>query len=497
MKRMIIILGSLALLAAVSAVAQNGPEGYSAGVDYSRYIEFDRYLSVEVWTDQEEYYEGDDVRISFRADKDCYVVIYNIDTRGNVNLIYPTDRWDDAKIERDRVYRVPDGYDDYDLTVGGPEGVEYIQVVASLRPLPIPDWTDDYGPVCEDDPMDFLEYINAVYFAEEVQAPLAFDLTVIDVNEWHAAYYRPVYVHHYHDRYYNERDWWGTVYVDYPWGATIYIDGIYWGIAPLYIPRIYYGWHYVTVYDSWGYCWEERVNVFRRKSVVLDNTIIKTRAGTKSRYREVRDRAYLNPSKNGYPDFDRSLTAKKTAYDEYKRTGKVSATTAAKVRASRLGETATASKSSRSGATTSKSRLRDNEAYKSRSATKSRTGSDYSTSKRSTERSRATERTQDKASGTKSSDRSRGKSTTPSDDNSSYKKKPSSSKSSGSSGSSYDRHSSGSSKSSGNSSGSYKRSSSSSKSSSSGRSSSSSRSSSGSKSSSNDNNSGSSKSRGR
>ncbi|RKX22352.1 MAG: hypothetical protein DRP51_02550, partial [Candidatus Zixiibacteriota bacterium] len=102
---------------------------------------------------------------------------------------------------------------------------------------------------------------------------------------------------------------------------TVYIDGIYWGIAPLFIPRIYYGWHYVTIYDRFGYCWEDRINVFRRKSVVLDNTIIKTRAGVKSKYRDVRRKAYLDPSKNGYPDYAIKKRAKKETW-ETMRAGK-------------------------------------------------------------------------------------------------------------------------------------------------------------------------------
>ncbi|MCP4705923.1 MAG: PEGA domain-containing protein, partial [candidate division Zixibacteria bacterium] len=200
-----------------------------------------------------------------------------------------------------------------DLTVRGPEGIEYIQIVASRTPIPIPDWGSRYDLVAEGDPLDFLDYINAVYFDCDNGCSLAFDMTLFTVNEWHEEYYRPT--HHYH---HNDWNMTGMIYVDYPWGATIYIDGVYWGIAPLFIPRIYYGWHYITIYDRYGYCWEDRVNVFRRKSVVLDNTIIKTRAGVKSKYRDVRKKAYLDPSKNGYPDYVSKKRAKKEVWESRK-----------------------------------------------------------------------------------------------------------------------------------------------------------------------------------
>ena len=313
----LLFAGVMISMLSLPAAAQY--ERYRDNVNYAEYIRYDRYLDVEIWTDDDEYYEEENINIQFRANKDCYVVVYNIDTRGNVNLLYPSDQWDDTKIEMDRIYRIPDSYDDYDLTVRGPEGLEYIQIVASRTPIPIPDWDNGFDMVVTGDPLDFLDYINAVYFGCDNGCSLAFDMTLFTVSEWQEEYYRPVHVYHH-----NDWGMYGMIYIDYPWGATIYIDGIYWGIAPLFIPRIYYGWHYVTIYDSYGYCWEDRINVFRRKSVVLDNTIIKTRGGVKSKYRDVRRKAYLDPTKNGYPDYAVKKSARKEVW-ETKRADKTGA----------------------------------------------------------------------------------------------------------------------------------------------------------------------------
>ncbi|MCP4634609.1 MAG: DUF4384 domain-containing protein, partial [candidate division Zixibacteria bacterium] len=159
-KLFITLLFAAVMISMLSLPATAQHERYRDDVNYGQYIRYDKYLDVEIWTDDDEYYDGEDITIKFRTNKDCYVIVYNIDTRGNVNLLYPSDQWDDTKIERDRIYRIPDSYDDYDLTVRGPEGIEYIQIVASRTPIPIPDWGSRYDLVAEGDPLDFLDYIN-------------------------------------------------------------------------------------------------------------------------------------------------------------------------------------------------------------------------------------------------------------------------------------------------------------------------------------------------
>ncbi len=365
--QLITLLFAAVMISMLSLPAAAQYERYEDNVSYSQYIKYDRYLDVEIWTDDDEYYDGENISINFRANKDCYVVVYNIDTRGHVNLLYPSDQWDDDKIERDRIYRIPNSQDDYELTVRGPEGIEYIQIVASRTPIRIPDWDNGFDMVARGDPLDFLDYINAVYFGCDDGCALAFDMTLFTVDEWQEEYYRPV-----HRYYHNDWNMCGMIYIDYPWGGTVYIDGVYWGIAPLFVPRIYYGWHYVTIYDSYGYCWEDRVNVFRRKSVVLDNTIIKTRGGVKSKYRDVRTKAYLDPSQNGYPDYATKKTVRKEVWDT-KRTSK----TGGSVYKNRVDHNSRETTSTRLNKSTSKRSSESGSTYESKRSKTSKSSSTY------------------------------------------------------------------------------------------------------------------------
>jgi len=361
------MLAALVVLVTVSARADIIP--YESNVDYSGYIKHDRFLNVEIWTDDDEYYQGDNMNISFRADQDCFVAIYNIDTRGRVNLLFPYGQQDEGWIEGGRTYQIPDGNDDFDLTVRGPEGEEFLQIVASRRPFPIPNWYGGTGLICDDDPYDFMNYVNVSYFGCEGNCKQAFDVTSFGVREWHDYYFRPVYVYDHH----HDWDWglYGSVYIDYPFGATIYIDGVYWGIAPLFLPRIYYGWHYITLYDHYGHCWEDEVHVIKHKSIVLDNTIIRPRPDIKSRFKDVRAKAYLDPIKNGYPEFQKEVRTKQNLKPV---ASKVESGTRYKVADEKAARETYSAKSRNTERTTVKSRTGDYESKRSSGNTKSTFG---------------------------------------------------------------------------------------------------------------------------
>lgn len=275
--------------------------GYDNGVtvQYADFIEHDPTLDVEIWTDNESgnYHQGDEIKIYFRVSDDSYVTVYNIDTEGRVNLIYPYDKYDDPYVEGGRIYRIPDINDDYDLVLRGPAGTENIQIIASRTPFPIPNWYEGSNLVSDRDRYEFMDYINGRYFGCRSGCPRALDQVSFVVSEWNNYYYHPVYYspwpygHHY-----------GGLYIDYYWGSSIYVDGYFYGIAPLYLPRLSLGYHHVTIYDHYGHGWENRIHINRHDQVYLDNTIIRTGAGHKSRYRSVNRTQYRDPLTSGYPD---------------------------------------------------------------------------------------------------------------------------------------------------------------------------------------------------
>jgi len=111
-------------------------------------------LEIEVWTDKGEgavYNPGEEIEVFFQTSQDCYVLIYNIDTRGYVNILYPYEYSDPHWVSGGRIHRVPERYEDYQLRVDGPEGTEYIQAICSTEPIDLPNWPRYLGGFREED----------------------------------------------------------------------------------------------------------------------------------------------------------------------------------------------------------------------------------------------------------------------------------------------------------------------------------------------------------
>jgi hypothetical protein len=313
-------IGLILLVGTATAPAQTIAPDYDYQ-DYDR-TKIDRYLDVEVWSGHSdgEYYEGENIVIHFRVNRDAFVAIYSIDTRNRVNLLFPSYEGEDNYVYGGVTYDLPGDQADYDLEVSGPEGFENLQIIASREAFEIPGWYNGPELIADTDDRDgYMDWVNANYFTRYAGQRFAYDRAVIYVNEWEEYYFRPVYYPSY-------PSWtmYGNVYIDYPWGSSVYINGVYWGVAPLYVPRIAIGWHTISIYDHYGYCWEHDFHVSRYNTAVFNKTIVHTSPTTVSKFKEVRQSAYRDPVKSGYPDFD----SRKTSWEKTSR-GKTGTTVSA------------------------------------------------------------------------------------------------------------------------------------------------------------------------
>jgi hypothetical protein len=81
-----------------------------------------------LWTDRQSYEEGDPIRIHFRATRDAYVYIFDTDTQGVTRQLFPNFYDPDNFIGASQTAAIPDP--NYRLTVTGPSGREYLEIVA-------------------------------------------------------------------------------------------------------------------------------------------------------------------------------------------------------------------------------------------------------------------------------------------------------------------------------------------------------------------------------
>ena len=249
------------------------------------------YLEVDVWVDQGDgsvYNPGDEIKVFFETSTDCYVVVYNIDTRGYVNILYPYDHGDSPWVEGNRVYRIPGRYDDYSLRVDGPEGVEYVHAIASLEPIVLPDWPRYVGGMTEDnlditvlrledeDPYDFMETIDQHIVRGHDYAT---DLCIFNVEYPYPRWYS-------HPRaYWAERPWYypvGEIYIGCHFGAQVYIDGMFYGVCPITIPALICGRHFISVYYFGCRVWWDWIHIYPERT-------IRIRADFPRRYRFTHD----------------------------------------------------------------------------------------------------------------------------------------------------------------------------------------------------------------
>lgn len=159
-----------------------------------------------------------------------------------------------------------------------------------------------------------MDDLNARHFRRNHGQRFAVDRAVIYVNEWEPYYFRPVYYPRY-----PRWSMCGNVYIDYPFGASVYINGIYWGCAPLYVPRLVVGWHTITVYDRYGHGWESDFHCSRYNTVVLDRRVIRVNQTFVSKYKHVREVGFRDPVKY-YPNFKKrsvDYSVKKSPRGDY------------------------------------------------------------------------------------------------------------------------------------------------------------------------------------
>ena len=223
-------------------------------------------LDVYVWPDRgvdAVYYPDDPISVFFEVTQDCYVVVYDIDTRGRLHILFPFDPRQDNFIRAGQVYEIPRDWDDFGLTVEGPPGDEYIQAVASPYPLELPDWPiyvnspGHYPNTCADpDLMDFRAGDDRIGYLHRVNRKIVrdrWDWCATDLARFYV-HPRPVQrpFHIYPGGWYDPwpDDFYGAVYIGWPIGTRIYVDGVFVGIAPCWVRDVSFGEHWMRAYDG-------------------------------------------------------------------------------------------------------------------------------------------------------------------------------------------------------------------------------------------------------
>lgn len=86
------------------------------------------------------YQGGEDVGVGFRADRDCYVTVYNVDSAGRVALLFPNQHVPDNRVRANQVLSLADPKDGSSLIQVDPNGtfgIERLVAFATETPVPL------------------------------------------------------------------------------------------------------------------------------------------------------------------------------------------------------------------------------------------------------------------------------------------------------------------------------------------------------------------------
>lgn len=223
-------------------------------------------FNVRIWTNRREYNEGDRIKVYVKSNRKCYIVVYDIDTYGNVNVVYP--EYGSGYLRANRRKRI-----DRWWYVEGPSGYEELVVVASRYPFD----AYEYGGYLRTElsrgraifgrvPRHYRRvavsstnfFVNSYYYN--------------DYNDYDYGYYDygDYYDDYYYDSGYNGYHGYGVVIINAPVRWGVYVDDIFYGRGRRRIKKMKPGWHNVMVKENGKIKYKERVYVKKDKEYKIN-----------------------------------------------------------------------------------------------------------------------------------------------------------------------------------------------------------------------------------
>lgn len=198
-------------------------------------------LTVEVWTDRSRYTPDERVKIYFHINKRSYVYIYNIDTQGRVNLLFPN-KFDQKNWLEAGKHQIPGK--GYSLVVEEPEGFEYLQAIASFKPLPV------LSPITEKTfekaPFPLLSQ-KSQQFKEQIEDEISQEISPKDwTTDWTS--------------FLVAEDYTRLTIISHPPQARLYVDNRYLGKTPMEL-SVEPGRVKITLKKEGFQEWEKRLNL--------------------------------------------------------------------------------------------------------------------------------------------------------------------------------------------------------------------------------------------
>ncbi len=98
----------------------------------------DLKITLRTGKNQDHYEIGETIKFAFQTNRDCFVTLFDIGTDGSVVQLFPNKAHPDNRVRHDRTYEVPPPKAGFRFRVQGPQGIEHVVAVATLKRLASP-----------------------------------------------------------------------------------------------------------------------------------------------------------------------------------------------------------------------------------------------------------------------------------------------------------------------------------------------------------------------
>lgn len=120
-----------------AALVTNDPFYATKNIFFQKFqgVNKEQDFSVKLWTDRTNYRLKDEIYFYFRAQKDCYLNLVDINSNGEFSLLFPNRFHPDNFVKGGVTYRIPDKNYGFAFEAEPPTGTDRIYAFAGTRPL--------------------------------------------------------------------------------------------------------------------------------------------------------------------------------------------------------------------------------------------------------------------------------------------------------------------------------------------------------------------------
>jgi hypothetical protein len=105
--------------------------------DIDRIKSSGKHFKSRMWIERDRLRIGDEAKILFEVDRDCFVTIFDFSTDGTIAVLFPNHFQPNNAVKAGRKYELPGEAAGFKIRVRGPAGIERLKLFATTSDVPL------------------------------------------------------------------------------------------------------------------------------------------------------------------------------------------------------------------------------------------------------------------------------------------------------------------------------------------------------------------------